>query len=33
MENQRGILEKSIDEWMHGEYEQIDDMCVIGIKA
>ena len=33
MEEQKEILQKTIIDWMGDEYEQIDDICVVGIKV
>jgi hypothetical protein len=32
MDQQNELLEKSILDWMGNEHEQIDDICIIGVK-
>jgi hypothetical protein len=32
MDKQNELLEKSILDWMGNEHEQIDDICIIGVK-
>ena len=33
MEEQKEIINSEIVNWMEGEYEQIDDMCIIGVRV
>ena len=32
VERQHSILNQEIEDWMAGEYEQVDDICVLGVK-
>jgi serine phosphatase RsbU (regulator of sigma subunit) len=33
MEEQRVVIQSEMEKWMTGEFEQVDDMCIIGVRV